>query len=204
MKNRMIPFAIVATLLFTGCTHTRTVDLGDGNDPSFVHINTKAQKKKAIVTLANNQTLTVYRLQAAADSTFWWQEGRWEAVPTADIREIQIESRGRSTMMGVASGVAAGLLTSLALGTREVKDDCVREQTECLPFPFYFCFDVCKQWSYRDVRNLSYATGALLGGSVGLVMGMVTKGKDIYRFEAPAPALPVVAEGGEQGGTKQQ
>lgn len=183
--------------------------------PAFAEINKLALKKKAIVTLADNQTLNVYRLQVTADSTSWWLKGQWETSPTSEIREIRFVSRGKGALQAVGLGLLVGASVGAAIGYSEGDDPPCPPPPSCelAGFPGALACGLgllvhglssCHQMSAEDKAADSGLMGGLVGGLIGVLVGSRRKSKDIYRFKVFAPKPPAVASYVQQHRTPQK
>jgi hypothetical protein len=96
-------------------------------------------------------------------------------VPFAQVRAVEVKSRWRSGIMGLAIGAAAGLALGWLAGTQETDDP------PCVPREIFDCIFYEQQTgahkAWRD-RIVGTSTGALVGVTVGVLAGAV----DRYEF----------------------
>ena len=95
----------------TVVAETRSV--GRSNQ-TLAKINRLAQRKKALVALADGRALKVSSLQMTPDFTSWLdpETGRFESVATAEIREIRFVRHGKGALEGLGIGFFGGFSQS--------------------------------------------------------------------------------------------
>jgi len=110
MKRRC--FVIIVLVIFTSsCTHIREYS-------TFDDINTATRDKKTEITLSDDQSLIVDRLQITPDSTFWRNPsgGNTESVPTSEVKSVVVRNRGRGALEGFGLGTLIGFGVGVLIG----------------------------------------------------------------------------------------
>ena len=175
MLNRIGSLTLVLlTLLLTGCGHARMVQ--PTADPPFRDVNAEVRGKVARVTMQDDRDYEAFAVLVAADTTTWIDMATNDvvAVPTDEIRQIQVVSTGRGALVGLGLGVLAGAAVGAFRAWRQ-GDDPVGES-----------FRLTQEEKYA----LFPAAHAVYGLLVSTPPGAAVGARDTYRFTTPTASSP--------------
>lgn len=187
IRHSLLPSSLLlAILLLTGCSQTRTLGAPDRPDLSFDQVQQTLEGRTVDLRLSDQRSITSTALLIRQDTVWTIDQltGQVRMAPAREIASIGVNRPGRAVAHGAVLGAAAGSLLGLATGFGLTS---IRDEDQATTSLAYF---VAVPTAFFAV--LGIGTGSVLGARRGSVDRYVYPS---YRLaeEPVSPAGPLPA-----------
>ena len=149
---RQLAGLLVLLMIASGCAHTQTRSFDTSAPDIRAEINSRANRGKAVLTLTTGEQIASSTLRLDAQQASWtdWRTGEPRSVSLDAVQAIRVQDRRSYVLRDLGIGLATGAATGLMMGSQSEPNII---------------------FSRQDLQLMSLAAGAIIGTSVGALVG---------------------------------